>query len=107
MASVLRENLDPRLPLFSHCSTSPIKSSKAFHLTPRRTSDLNVGPDESTEPPLKRMRKEQLQEYGIGTQGKSRPSSATVLSLLHITDQVKQGLSFDSAVKKTAERGAR
>jgi hypothetical protein len=58
--------------------------------------------DEPRSPPLKRVRREQLHEFGIGTQGKSRPPSTTALSLLHITDQVKQGLSLNQAINKIA-----
>ena len=57
---------------------------------------------EPQSPPLKKPRKETLKEMGLGQQGKSRPPSATALSLLHIADQVDQGHSFDTSVKATA-----
>lgn len=57
---------------------------------------------EPQSPPLKKVRLDALVAAGLGQKGKSRPPSATVLSLLHITSKVKEGLSFDAAVKETA-----
>ena len=57
---------------------------------------------EPQSPPLKKVRLDALVAAGLGQKGKSRPPSATALSLLHITSKVKKGLSFDAAVKETA-----
>lgn len=57
---------------------------------------------EPQSPPLKKVRLDALVAAGLAQKGKSRPPSATALSLLHITDKMKQGLSFDAAVKETA-----
>jgi transposase len=53
-------------------------------------------------PPLKKVRLDALVAAGLAQRGKSRPPSATAVSLLHIASKVKQGLSFDAAVKETA-----
>jgi transposase len=69
---------------------------------PLGAPDSPVASPEPMQPPLKKIRLDTLAAVGLAQRGKSRPPLATALSLLHITDKVKQGLSFDAAIKKTA-----
>ena len=69
---------------------------------PLGAPDSPVASPEPIQPPLKKIRLDTLAAVGLAQRGKSRPPSAMALSLLHIASKVKQGLSFDAAVKETA-----